>query len=79
MSKPLGNSPDPVPMMDEYGADAVRFGMLICSPAGNDILFDMSQVEQGRNFCNKIWNAYRLVLGWETTENPTQYYTQFAP
>jgi valyl-tRNA synthetase len=79
MSKSLGNSPDPLIMMDEYGADAVRMGMLLCSPAGNDILFDISQVEQGRNFCNKIWNAYRLVMGWETTETATEYYVNYAP
>lgn len=65
MSKSLGNSPDPILLMDQYGADGVRIGMLLCTAAGNDILFDESQVEQGRNFCNKIWNAYRLVKGWE--------------
>jgi len=79
MSKTLGNSPDPLPMIDDYGADAVRMGMLLCSPAGNDILFDISQVEQGRNFCNKIWNAYRLVMGLETTDSPTEYYIKYAP
>jgi valyl-tRNA synthetase len=68
MSKSLGNSPDPLDLISKYGADGVRMGMLLCSPAGNDILFDESQVEQGRNFCNKIWNAYRLVSGWETDE-----------
>lgn len=66
MSKSLGNSPDPLDLIAKYGADGVRMGMLLCSPAGNDILFDESQVEQGRNFCNKIWNAYRLVSGWES-------------
>lgn len=66
MSKSLGNSPDPLDLIAKYGADGVRMGMLICSPAGNDILFDESQVEQGRNFANKIWNAFRLVKGWET-------------
>jgi valyl-tRNA synthetase len=65
MSKSLGNSPDPLDLIAQFGADGVRMGMLICSPAGNDILFDESQVEQGRNFANKIWNAYRLVKGWE--------------
>ena len=65
MSKSLGNSPDPLVLISEHGADAVRLGMLLCSPAGNDILFDESQIQQGRNFCNKIWNAYRLVIGWE--------------
>ncbi|MCF8253736.1 MAG: valine--tRNA ligase [Bacteroidia bacterium] len=65
MSKSLGNSPDPLDLIAQYGADGVRMGMLLCSPAGNDILFDDSQVEQGRNFGNKIWNAFRLVKGWE--------------
>ena len=65
MSKSLGNSPDPLDLIAQFGADGVRMGMLICSPAGNDILFDESQVEQGRNFSNKIWNAFRLVKGWE--------------
>ena len=68
MSKSLGNSPDPLDLIAKYGADGVRMGMLLCSPAGNDILFDESQVEQGRNFCNKIWNAYRLVSGWQADE-----------
>lgn len=72
MSKSLGNSPDPVKLMEEFGADGVRVGMLLCSAAGNDILFDQSQVEQGRNFANKIWNAYRLVKGWEVDPNATQ-------
>lgn len=65
MSKSLGNSPDPIKLMKEYGADGVRIGMLLCTSAGNDILFDVSQVEQGRNFANKIWNAYRLTKSWE--------------
>ena len=65
MSKSLGNSPDPIELIEKFGADGVRMGMLLCSPAGNDIPFDESQVEQGRNFCNKIWNAYRLVNSWE--------------
>ncbi len=65
MSKSLGNSPDPVKLIREYGADGVRVGMMLCSSAGNDILFDESQVEQGRNFSNKIWNAYRLIKGWK--------------
>jgi len=64
MSKSLGNSPDPIELIKTYGADGVRVGMLLCSSAGNDILFDESQVEQGRNFSNKIWNAYRLIQGW---------------
>ena len=72
MSKSLGNSPDPIDLMKIYGADGVRVGMLLCSAAGNDILFDESQVEQGRNFANKIWNAYRLVKGWEVDDNATQ-------
>ena len=65
MSKQLGNSPDPIGLIEKYGADAVRIGMLLCTSAGNDILFDESQIEQGRNFCNKIWNSYRLVKGFE--------------
>ena len=64
MSKTLGNSPDPLDLIAKYGADAVRLGMLLCSSAGNDILYDESQIEQGRNFCNKIWNAFRLIKGW---------------
>lgn len=65
MSKSLGNSPDPLDLIKQYGADGVRMGMLLSSPAGNDILFDESQVEQGRNFANKIWNAFRLIKGLE--------------
>jgi len=65
MSKSLGNSPDPLMLIDKYGADGVRMGMMLSAPAGNDILFDESLCEQGRNFCNKIWNAFRLVRGWE--------------
>ncbi|HRX32335.1 MAG TPA: valine--tRNA ligase [Tenuifilaceae bacterium] len=64
MSKQLGNSPDPLKLITKYGADGVRVGMLLCSPAGNDLLFDESLTEQGRNFSNKIWNAFRLVKGW---------------
>ncbi|MBQ7222496.1 MAG: valine--tRNA ligase [Bacteroidales bacterium] len=64
MSKQLGNSPDPLKLIADYGADGVRVGIMLCTSAGNDILFDESQVEQGRNFCNKIWNAFRLVKGW---------------
>ena len=71
MSKTLGNSPDPLVLIKQYGADAVRVGMLLCSSAGNDIFFDESQVEQGRNFCNKIWNAFRLIQGWEVDPNAT--------
>ena len=69
MSKQLGNSPDPLKLIAEYGADAVRMGMLLCSSAGNDVLYDDSQVEQGRNFCGKIWNSWRLVSGWSVDEN----------
>lgn len=69
MSKSLGNSPDPLDLIAQYGADAVRMGMLLCSPAGNDILFDESQVEQGRNFCNKLWNAFRLIQNWQIDEH----------
>jgi valyl-tRNA synthetase len=65
MSKSLGNSPDPIELIEKYGADGVRLGILISSPAGNDLPFDSSQCEQGRNFTNKIWNAARLVTGWE--------------
>jgi valyl-tRNA synthetase len=65
MSKSLGNSPEPLELIGQFGADAVRMGMLLCSPAGNDLLYDESLIEQGRNFCNKIWNAMRLVKGWE--------------
>lgn len=64
MSKSLGNSPDPLDLMKQYGADGVRVGMLLSSPAGNDLLFDESLCEQGRNFANKIWNAFRLIHGW---------------
>ena len=66
MSKQLGNSPDPLDLIERYGADGVRMGMMLSAPAGNDILFDDALCEQGRNFNNKIWNAFRLVKGWET-------------
>lgn len=72
MSKSLGNSPDPIELMEKYGADGVRLGMLLCSPAGNDLPFDESLCEQGRNFCNKIWNAFRLIKGWEVDSNIPQ-------
>ena len=75
MSKSLGNSPDPIELIEKYGADAVRVGMLMSSPAGNDLMFDESYCEQGRNFVNKIWNAFRLVKGWEVDEkleNPNE-------
>ncbi len=65
MSKSLGNSPDPLALIDQYGADGVRVGMLLSAPAGNDLLFDEALCEQGRNFCNKIWNAFRLTQGWK--------------
>jgi valyl-tRNA synthetase len=68
MSKSLGNSPDPIDLIEKYGADGVRVGILISSPAGNDLPFDSSQCEQGRNFTNKVWNAYRLVSAWEVRE-----------
>ncbi|KAF5079698.1 Valine--tRNA ligase [anaerobic digester metagenome] len=72
MSKSLGNSPDPLDLIAKYGADGVRVGMLLCSPAGNDVLFEESQTEQGRNFSNKIWNAFRLVKGWEVNADIEQ-------
>jgi len=68
MSKSLGNSPDPITLIEKYGADGVRVGMLLCSPAGNDLPFDQGLCEQGRNFSNKIWNAFRLIKGWEVAE-----------
>ncbi len=68
MSKSLGNSPDPLELIDKYGADGVRVGMLLCSPAGNDLMFDVSYCEQGRNFANKVWNAFRLIKGF-TVDN----------
>ena len=68
MSKSLGNSPDPLDLIARYGADGVRMGMMLCAPAGNDILFDDSLCEQGRNFCNKIWNCFRLIKGWEVAD-----------
>ena len=68
MSKSLGNSPDPIQLIDQYGADGVRMGMMLSAPAGNDILFDESLCEQGRNFNNKIWNAFRLVKGWSVAD-----------
>ena len=68
MSKSLGNSPDPLDLIEQYGADGVRMGMMLSAPAGNDILFDETLCEQGRNFNNKIWNAFRLIKGWSTSE-----------
>ncbi|MCP4884110.1 MAG: valine--tRNA ligase [Flavobacteriales bacterium] len=72
MSKSLGNSPDPIDLMDSYGADGVRAGILMSSAAGNDLLFDENLMLQGRNFANKIWNGFRLVKGWEVSENAVQ-------
>lgn len=80
MSKSLGNSPDLLALIDQYGADAVRFGIMISSPAGNDILFDESALEQGRNFNNKLWNALKLIKSWETrvekSAQPTAHSSQ---
>ena len=72
MSKQLGNSPDPLDLIAEYGADGVRVAMMLCSSAGNDLMFDNALCEQGRNFGNKIWNAYRLINGWQIDENLAQ-------
>jgi valyl-tRNA synthetase len=72
MSKSLGNSPDPIELIEKYGADGVRVGMLLTSPAGNDLPFDEKLCEQGRNFSNKIWNAFRLIQGWEVDESRDQ-------
>ena len=78
MSKSLGNSPDPIELIRKYGADGVRVGMLFCSPAGNDLPFDESLCEQGRNFSNKIWNAFRLVKGWEVVDIEQPYSCKLA-
>jgi valyl-tRNA synthetase len=79
MSKTLGNSPDPLELIEKYGADAVRLGMLLCSSAGNDILYDESMIEQGRNFCGKIWNSFRLIKGWSVDESaPTPEHSAVA-
>ena len=78
MSKSLGNSPDPIELIEEFGADGVRVGILISSPAGNDLPFDTSQCEQGRNFSNKIWNAFRLVNMWEWKDIPQPIENQIA-
>lgn len=72
MSKSLGNSPDPLELIDKFGADGVRMGLILAAPAGNDILFDEALCEQGRNFCNKIWNAFRLVQGWKVDSEISQ-------
>lgn len=78
MSKSLGNSPDLLKLIEHYGADAVRFGIMISSPAGNDLLFDEASLEQGRNFCNKMWNALKLINGWEVNESLEEAKTNFA-
>ncbi len=78
MSKSLGNSPDPLELIDKYGADGVRMGMMLAAPAGNDILFDEALCEQGRNFNNKIWNAFRLVKGWQVAETEQPEYAKLA-
>ena len=72
MSKQLGNSPDPLELIADYGADGVRMGIMLSAPAGNDIFFDKKLCENGRNFCNKIWNAFRLVKGWEVDDTAAQ-------
>ena len=72
MSKSLGNSPDPLDLIDKFGADGVRMGLMLAAPAGHDIMYDDSLCEQGRNFCNKIWNAFRLVKGWEVDREAAQ-------
>ncbi len=78
MSKSLGNSPDPIELMEKYGADGVRMGMMLSAPAGNDILFDESLCTQGRNFNNKIWNAFRLVKGWNVVDAEQPEYAKIA-
>ena len=78
MSKSLGNSPDPIDLIKQYGADGVRVGMLLSSPAGNDLLFDESLCEQGRNFSNKIWNSFRLITGWNVADKPADAASEAA-
>jgi valyl-tRNA synthetase len=80
MSKSLGNSPDLLQLVEDFGADTVRFGVMISSPAGNDLLFDEAQLEQGRNFCNKMWNALKLVKSWEgrVADNVSDAEVRFA-
>jgi valyl-tRNA synthetase len=78
MSKSLGNSPDALQLIEDFGADGVRFGMLACSPAGGDLLFDDKLCEQGRNFCNKLWNALRLIKGWEVTTEVQPAHSKLA-
>jgi valyl-tRNA synthetase len=75
MSKSLGNSPEPMDLIEQYSADGVRVGMLLSAPAGNDLLFDVKRCEQGRNFTNKLWNAFRLLQRWETKEQPEATHT----
>ena len=78
MSKSLGNSPDPFELMAKYGTDGVRMGLMLSAPAGNDILFDESMCEQGRNFCNKLWNSFRLIKRLEITETQNEYYQTYG-
>jgi len=78
MSKSLGNSPDPLDLIDRYGADGVRMGMMISAAAGNDILFDEALCEQGRNFCNKVWNIFRLIKGWEASDIEQPLHAEIA-
>lgn len=78
MSKSLGNSPDPIELMDEYGTDGVRMGLMLSAAAGNDLLFDEGLCEQGRNFCNKLWNSYRLISSWEISNERHEFYIKHA-
>jgi valyl-tRNA synthetase len=78
MSKSLGNSPDPIELMNKFGTDGVRMGLMLSAPAGNDLLFDEALCEQGRNFCNKVWNSFRLLQGLEVTAERNDYYTTYA-
>jgi valyl-tRNA synthetase len=78
MSKSLGNSPDQLDLIARFGADGVRMGILLSAPAGNDILYDDALCEQGRNFCNKIWNCFRLVKGWEVADTQQPLYARLA-
>lgn len=78
MSKSLGNSPDPIELMNKYGTDGVRMGLMLSAPAGNDILFDELLCEQGRNFCNKLWNSFRLIKSLDITEKRNSYYTTYG-
>jgi valyl-tRNA synthetase len=78
MSKSLGNSPDPLALIETYGADGVRIGMLLCTPAGNDLLFDTKLCEQGRNFAHKLWNVFRLIKGWQVAADPAEQQDNIA-